>query len=249
MSLFHIALRRGVVASVGLAVALTFFASSARSDSVVLLPPPLPGDTAPLVLTPGQTGIAGLESSFFQGDRYSPLWTLVDQQTFQMTFKYPPFSPAQDHNVTFINSVYRNPDTGNLIFGYRFSGLPSFEDFDFDTKGFGGLRTEVTSNVGAGGFKASRSADGSVINFLGQGESSNISYIATDATSFNKNGITIATSSNQFGDVGAITDTIEVPGTFQPVAVPLPPAVWGGSVMLMAVMGLHKWQRRAKVTA
>jgi hypothetical protein len=159
---------------------------------------------------------------------------------------------------TLTSSVYRDPDTGGLVFVYdvdtddaSFSGAePGGEFSRLIVGGFTGFRTDVTGNASSGGdplANLARSADGDTVRAdYGEGIGGPpLLIIATDATAFDAGGLASFTARDEFlvtpdNDVVLRETTVNLTGIYRPI-VPEPSAAWAA---LAGAAVLLRWRRR-----
>ena len=210
-------------------------------------------------LAPGESGggeafVLDLNDPSFAGETVHSSTT-----PFEVVFDQP--ESGQDViRGTFTHLVIRESATGRLAFHYRLQetqeqgGTIDFENLFVD--GFGGFTTDVYSDQVSLGSDASRSADGDVIDFLGDEEPFSGNFVVrTDATAFEEGGDVAVLARAQTGSpVGGSDRTLILGPTAVPAAddpgptpnpIPLPPAAWA-ALMTMGGFGAIKKLRRRR---
>jgi hypothetical protein len=210
---------------------------------------------------PGQTVSDNLSD---QG--YQPPGVVIAEQTISHTFNYTPipklegqtFPDPPVHTFEAVNRVYR-ADDGHLTFSLDSKveyGEAFLEGWTVGTGNYDSFITDVHTTTGE--VSASRDDVGKLTITAGnQASVFPRFFIETNATSFNGNGFADISGREEFaltdsgGNPGLFFATAEgsLGGLFQPVsesgpvAVPLPPAVYGGLGMLMLIGGWHLRRR------
>ncbi len=161
----------------------------------------------------------------------------------------PGFVPNQQTvNGTLVNSVWRD-SSGHLSFQYEVTRFPNYDDnlSEFSASNYAGFSTDFEGILGTT-IAVKRSADGKTVDAsAGEGLGANpLVILATDATNFNTGGHATFIGETDFvpghNDQGQtnvldVRATANFSGLYQPTsssvaAVPLPPAVYGGSALL-----------------
>ena len=204
------------------------------------------------LLQPGETGggeefILDLADPSFQGE------TLASTSTpFEFNGTNSSGEPVFFRG-TFNTSVVRESATGRLAFHYQFLRGQSNQILDFENfyvSSFQGFETDVFSDqTSLSQGRATRSADGRTIDFVGDEENNANLVVRTNATAFAAGGTAALWGSFQPSG-GDETQTYEA---FQPVAddpgpgpnpIPLPPAVWAALSTMGAFGAMSKLRRR-----
>ncbi len=210
-------------------------------------------------VTPGQTVSIDPFIKFVP-----PSGTVVSETTkkFTMDFSDDKGLVHIPANGTFLTQVLRRDD-GKLTFLYNIEVLTS-DGGDIGEEGgstqysaFGDFTTIVSGQFQHGGNPGpviSRSSDGNTLSFGGEGHGeptaqSPLLVVETDATEFDSNGHTSLTWFDETGDPDpldpgftTIKGTADFSSVFEPVhesgpvAVPLPPAAYGGLAMLAGIV-------------
>ena len=213
-----------------------------------LLALPLPAYAG--LLAPGQTQggeafVLNLGDPSFAGETL-----LTETRPFEIDFEQPEGGAPNSVSGTFTHLVIRESATGQLAFHYRLQqtgavgGVIDFENLA--VSGFSGFTTDVFSDqTSLTQARASRSADGDTITFVGDEEPFSGNFVVrTNATAFDTTGgSTVVFATAQTGDpIGGPDRTI----TFvTAAAVPLPPSVWA-ALATMGGLGALKAARRLK---
>ena len=160
----------------------------------------------------------------------------------------PGFVPYQQTvDGTMMNSVWKD-SSGKLSFVYDFRGFPNYDDnlSELKATNFGGFSTDYSGEFGDTQ-TVERSADGATVTVTVQGGSGTPPFVilTTDATHFNRGGTATFIGQTDFvpghdaqgnSNILDVQSTANLSGVFQPsssaAAVPLPPAVYGGSALL-----------------
>ena len=200
-------------------------------------------------LAPGQSG-AGQAFVLNELDPSFQGQTLASTSTpFEVTEVDPDTGFSEFFRGTFNHRVVRESATGRLAFHYEFlrglsNGILDYENFVVGS--FAGFETDVFSDqtsltTGA----ASRSADGTTIDFIGDEESPAHLVVRTNATDFAQTGTaTLIAAFQPDGEFQQIPFTAFAPAADDPGPtpnpIPLPPAAWA---TLAAVGGLGAAKR------
>jgi hypothetical protein len=226
------------------ALALSLLSSNAfAGSSLQVLPSPLPGSTAPVVLEPGDQALVidhRLDPPIFPSDlgvlaKYDPSWDLLDRMDRPYTLDRTPFPTP--FTGTFTSAVFRDPATKQLIFGYFADAGPQ-DGGSLTLSGFAGFHTETTADFDEEGATATRSADGATIQYVPPDFMRRYDvFIATDAKFFNTLGSAHVHTMEQFPEMPDAINDVDFT-TFAPSAtqaVPLPPALWAAGAMLLGL--------------
>jgi hypothetical protein len=198
-----------------------------------------------------------------------PTGTPIAEMTRDVAVTYIPVQSEffQPVHVThsYVNQVFRDPVTQHLTFVLHATDLErtDFAIFSHATYGsFDDFTTDVHAQAQQAGFgndsTLSRDLDGNITIKADTFDQSRapIFVINTDATEFDRNGFAHINAKDEFSltakDNSTTLGNAETDYTFDglfapresgPVAVPLPPAVYGGLAMLVAIAlprALHK---------
>jgi hypothetical protein len=190
-----------------------------------------------------------------------PTGTPIAEMTRDIAVTYTPVQSEffQPVHVThsYVNQIFRDPVTQHLTFVLHVTDLErtDFAIFSHATYGsFDDFTTDVHAQAQRAGFgnesTLSRDLDGNITimaDTFDEGRAP-IFVIDTDATEFDRNGFAHINAKDEFSltanDNSTTLGNAETDYTFDglfapkesgPVAVPLPPAVYGGFAMLLAV--------------
>ena len=205
------------------------------------------------LLPPGETGggegfVLNLSDPSFQGQ------TLASSST---PFEFNGTNSVGDpvfFRGTFNHTVVRE-SSGFLAFHYQFLRGPSNQILDFENfvvGNFGSFTTDLFSDqTSLTTARATRSADGNTIDFVGDEERDANLVVRTNATAFAAGGAAALVGSFQPSG-GDSTQSFD---TFQPAAddggpgpnpIPLPPAAWAALSTTGALVAFSKLRRGRK---
>jgi hypothetical protein len=152
------------------------------------------------------------------------------------------------------SAVIRESATGRLAFHYSVTGTEVGATVDFENffvTGFSGFATDVfSSETSLTSGRATRSADGDEIDFVGDESWGADFVVRTDATAFEEGGGARILASYQTGSPEGGSDAFPSVDAFRPAAdgpgpvpIPLPPALWAG-LATMGTFGALRIARR-----
>lgn len=204
------------------------------------------------LLEPGQTG--GGEDFVFRADNPSFAGETLESTStpFELT-RVDDTGRTQFFRGTFNHRVVRESQTGRLAFHYEFLRGASNTELDFENfivRGFASFTTDVFSDqTNQTQARASRSADGDEIDFVGDETRPAILVVRTDATDFEDGGNATLVAAfqpdsvNQGQSFNTFAPAADDPGP-TPNPIPLPPAAWAAFSTMGAFGALKKLRRR-----
>ena len=220
------------------------------------------GTSAPLLagpIAPGETR-SGEEYLFFDVNdpRFAGDTVFSSTTPFEVVYEQEDGSDANFIRGTFTHLVIRE-STGRLAFHYRLQetqqvgGAIDFENLFVD--GFAGFDLDVFSDQDSESGEVSRSADGDVLDFVGQEEPFSGNFVVrTNATAFEEGADISVLARAQTGDpIGGIDRTLVLGPTAVPAAddggpgpnpIPLPPAAWAALATMGGFGAVKRLRRR-----